>query len=154
MVEWLLLRAGWRLLSKPQACEATGLLRSRRLMHPTIWRPCQRVESCAGDGDIAGEALTEALAGRLASREHLFSGADLVDRKGRPYRPSRLRKRRENPAWSQNPCTSGNSSHENRENSEAPAVKWQAGGGRRKPHAPRVRCRGVGAGGSSDERFE
>ena len=27
------------------------------------------LESCANDGDIAGEALTEALAGRLASRE-------------------------------------------------------------------------------------
>ena len=27
------------------------------------------LESCAGDGDIAGEALTEALAGRLSSRE-------------------------------------------------------------------------------------
>ena len=25
--------------------------------------------SCAGDGDIAGEAWTEALAGRLSSRE-------------------------------------------------------------------------------------
>ena len=43
------------------------------------------LESCAGDGDIAGEALTEALAGRLASRlasrEIPCSGADLVDRK-------------------------------------------------------------------------
>ena len=27
------------------------------------------LESCAGGGDIAGEALTEALAGRLSSRE-------------------------------------------------------------------------------------
>ena len=27
------------------------------------------LESCAGDGDISGEASTEALAGRLASRD-------------------------------------------------------------------------------------
>jgi hypothetical protein len=32
------------------------------------------LESCAGDGDIAGEALIEALAGRLSSREILNSG--------------------------------------------------------------------------------
>ena len=30
--------------------------------------------SCAGGGDAAGEALTEALAGRLSSREILSSG--------------------------------------------------------------------------------
>ena len=35
------------------------------------------LESCAGD--TAGEALTEALAGRLSSREIPLSGADLVD---------------------------------------------------------------------------
>jgi hypothetical protein len=38
------------------------------------------LESCAGGGDAAGEALTEALAGRLWSREIPVSGADLVDR--------------------------------------------------------------------------
>ena len=32
------------------------------------------LESCAGGGDIAGEALTEALAGRLSSREIPLSG--------------------------------------------------------------------------------
>ena len=112
------------------------------------------LESCAGSGDIAGEALTEALAGRLLSREILRFGADLVDRRGRQYPSSRHRKRRADPARSENPCTSGNSSHENRETSETPAAKWQAGGGRLRPHAPRVRRRGVGAGGSTEERFE
>ncbi len=81
------------------------------------------LESCASSGDIAGEALTEALADRLSSREIPFSGADLVDRKGRPYQSSRYRQRRANPARSETPCTSGNSSHENRETSEAPAAK-------------------------------
>ncbi len=38
------------------------------------------LESCAGDGDIAGAALTEALAGRLVSREIPLFGC-LVDRK-------------------------------------------------------------------------
>ncbi len=32
------------------------------------------LESCAGGGDIAGEALTEALAGRLSSREITLFG--------------------------------------------------------------------------------
>ena len=99
------------------------------------------LESCAGGGNIAGEALTEALAGRLASREIPLFEYHLVHRKGRPYQSSHFRKRRVNPARSQNPCTPGNSQHENRETSEAPAAKWQTGGGRRKPHAPRIRRR-------------
>jgi hypothetical protein len=40
------------------------------------------LESCAGGGDIAGEALIVALAGRLSSREILPGGdsyLDLVD---------------------------------------------------------------------------
>ena len=74
------------------------------------------LESCAGDGDIAGEALTEALAGRLSSREiPLFGCRQWTEREGHINRPSRFRKRRENPARSENPCTSGNSPHENRE---------------------------------------
>ena len=91
------------------------------------------LESCAGAGENAGEALTEALAGRRSSREIRLSGADPVDRRGRQHRPSRYRKRRANPARSQNPCTSGNSPHQNRESSAAPAAKWQPGGERRKP---------------------
>ena len=41
------------------------------------------LESCAGDGDIAGEALTEALAGRLSSREILNSGRRPCGQKGK-----------------------------------------------------------------------
>ncbi len=86
------------------------------------------LESCAGGGDIAGEALTEALAGRLSSREIPVSGADLVDRKGRPYQSSRYRKRRANPARSETPCTSGNSSRENRETSATSVAKNRPAG--------------------------
>ena len=41
------------------------------------------LESCAGDGDIAGEALTEALAGRLASREIPLFGCRPCGQKAR-----------------------------------------------------------------------
>ena len=47
------------------------------------------LESCAGGGDIAGEALTEALAGRLASREIFLFGRRPGGLKGRPQRRSR-----------------------------------------------------------------
>ncbi len=88
------------------------------------------LESCAGDGDIAGEALTGALAGRLWSREIPSLGRRPCGQKGKatstvalsqaaggPGAVGRTRRGRENP------CTSGNSSHENRETSEAPAAK-------------------------------
>ena len=41
------------------------------------------LESCAGDGDIAGEALTEALAGRLSSREIPLFGCRPCGLKGK-----------------------------------------------------------------------
>jgi len=41
------------------------------------------LESCAGGGDIAGEALIEALAGRLSSREILISGRRPCGQKGK-----------------------------------------------------------------------
>lgn len=41
------------------------------------------LESCAGGGDIAGEALTEALAGRLSSREILRPGRRPCGQKGK-----------------------------------------------------------------------
>ena len=41
------------------------------------------LESCAGDGDIAGEALTEALAGRPLSRERLSFGRRPCGQKGK-----------------------------------------------------------------------
>ena len=41
------------------------------------------LESCAGGGDTAGEALTEALVGRLSSRETLISGRRPCGQKGK-----------------------------------------------------------------------
>ena len=41
------------------------------------------LESCVGDGDIAGEALTEALAGRLTSREIPRFGCRPCGQKGK-----------------------------------------------------------------------
>ncbi len=41
------------------------------------------LESCGGDGDVAAEALTEALAGRLMSREILRSGRRRCGQKGK-----------------------------------------------------------------------
>jgi hypothetical protein len=41
------------------------------------------LESCGGGGDIAGEALTEALAGRLWSRERLRTGRRPCGQKGK-----------------------------------------------------------------------
>ncbi len=41
------------------------------------------LESCAGGGDIAGAALTEALAGRLSSREILIFGRRPCGQKGK-----------------------------------------------------------------------
>ena len=113
------------------------------------------LESCAGDGDIAGEALTEALAGRLMSRERLSFGRRPCGQKGKatsgvaPTRAAnesgavgRTRARQETlraRTGRPRPCA---------------VARRQAGGGRRKPYAPRVRCRGVGPGRSTCERSE
>lgn len=75
------------------------------------------LESCAGGGVIAGEALTEALMGRLSSREIPLFGCRPCGQKGRLYPPPGFRKRRRNPARSESPCTSGNFLRENRETS-------------------------------------
>ncbi len=110
------------------------------------------LESCAGD--IAGEALTEALAGRLLSREIPSFGCRPCGQKGKATSIAALSRAACEPGAVGDPGTSGNSLRENRETSEAPAAKWQAGGGRRKPHAPRVRRRGVGPGRSTREGSE
>ena len=80
------------------------------------------LESCAGAGDIAGEALTEALAGRLGSCEIPSFGCRPCGLKGKatsivassqaacePGAVARIRARQESLG------TSGNSPHENRE---------------------------------------
>ncbi len=41
------------------------------------------LESCVGGGDLAGEALTEALAGRLLSRERMRFGRRPCGQKGK-----------------------------------------------------------------------
>ena len=77
-----------------------------------------------------------------------------MDRKGRPYPPSRFRQRRANPARSREPVHVRKlPAREPRDLGDARREE-QAGGERLRPHAPRVRRRGVGAGGSGDARFE
>ena len=112
------------------------------------------LESCAGDGDIAGEALTEALAGRLLSREIPRFGCRPCGQKGKATSIAALSQATSEPGAVGDPGTSGNSLRENRETSEASAAKRQAGGGRREPYAPHVRRRGVGPGRSTCEGSE
>ena len=67
------------------------------------------LESCAGDGDIAGEALTSGTGGpAIEPRNTQFRAptlwtADHVDRRGRPHLLSRHRERPERPARSVEP---------------------------------------------------
>ena len=110
------------------------------------------LESCAGAGENAGEALAEALAGRRSSREIRLSGADPVDRRGRPDRPSRYRKRRTNPARSREPVHVRKLPA--REPGELGGACREVAARRGKAQAPRLRRRAAGAGGSRDERFE
>ena len=111
------------------------------------------LESCAGDGDIAGEALTEALAGRLSSREIPLFGCRPCGLKGKAISIVALSQAAAEPGAVAEPVHV-RKLPDDRETSATPAAKWQAGGGRRQPHAPRLRRRGVGAGGGTDERFE
>ena len=112
------------------------------------------LEPCTGGGDATGEALTEALAGRLLSREILRFGCRPCGQKGKAIsivassqaacgpgavgEPVHIRK-----LLAREPGDLGNACREG-----------QAGGGRLGPYAPRARRRGVGAGGSTEERFE
>ena len=110
--------------------------------------------SCAGGGDIAGEAWIEALAGRLSSREILPGGDSyLVLAEQFRARPRRLPQNQVTvplaPLWTEgeghilcrvfasgagvrrgrgNPGTPGNSPHENRETSATLCCVQQAGG--------------------------
>jgi hypothetical protein len=112
------------------------------------------LESCAGGGDIAGEALIVALAGRLSSREILPGGDSYLVLAGhtRASRHSVLQNpvtvphatlltegeghivRRDNASGARarrgrgNPGTPGNSLHENRETSATLCCSQQAGG--------------------------
>src|SRR6266700_5642573 len=63
-------------------------------------------ESCVGDREVAGEALTGESAGRVWSLENLtVRSADAVASCGRQQRTSRQREGRPHSAWSKAPCT-------------------------------------------------
>ena len=112
------------------------------------------LESCAGDGDIAGEALTEALAGRLLSREIPRFGCRPCGQKGKAISTVALSQAAGEPGAVGDPV------HVRKLPAREPgdlggacrevAGRW----GRRKPHAPRVRRRGVGPGRSTREGSE
>jgi hypothetical protein len=73
-------------------------------------------ESCTVARKGRGEALTGEWAGRVLSRERRdLRGADAVDMCGRQHPARRERETQWNPARSKTPCTSGSTSHENRE---------------------------------------
>src|SRR5215469_10868406 len=73
-------------------------------------------ESCGAPRKGSFEALRGVRAGRVFSRERiLLRDADAVRRSRRQHRTHRHRKMRSGPAWSETPCTYGNTSHENRE---------------------------------------
>jgi hypothetical protein len=80
-------------------------------------------ESCAGDREVAGEALTGVRAGRVSSREIVgpLRGADAVEIGGRPHWLRRHRETQADPARSETPSTHGSTSHGNR---EIPRPRW------------------------------
>src|SRR6516162_8340981 len=85
-------------------------------------------ESCGASRKRSVEALTVVRAGRVYSRERTFlRDADVVRRSGRQHRTHRQREMRSGPAWSETPCTYGNTSHENREVLCSPAPDGGAG---------------------------
>ena len=114
------------------------------------------LESCAGCGDTAGEALTEALAGRLWSREILSFGRRPCGQKGKATSHVASSRAAHEPG-----AVVGTRARQEtlrartgRPRQCSVACERQAGGGRRKPYAPRVRCRGVGRGRSTCEGSE
>jgi hypothetical protein len=73
-------------------------------------------ESCGAACEGGVEALTGARTGRVFSRERQFLwGADAVRRSGRLHPGRRYRETPRDPTRSETPCTSGDTSHENRE---------------------------------------
>jgi hypothetical protein len=85
-------------------------------------------ESCGGDGNGAGEALTGERAGRVLSREiEQLRGADAVEISGRPYLRDRPGKGPQNPARSETPRTGGSIATGNRESPWSPVALSAAG---------------------------
>lgn len=73
-------------------------------------------ESCVGDGNVAGEALTGERTGQVLSREiPELRGADAVEQGGRPHATRRPREARRDPARSKTLCTYGSTATGNRE---------------------------------------
>src|SRR5262249_40532292 len=73
-------------------------------------------ESCGASCKGSAEALRGVRAGRVSSRErNKLRDANAVGESGRQHRAHRYREMRSSPAWSETPCTYGNTSHENRE---------------------------------------
>jgi hypothetical protein len=86
------------------------------------------LESCVGVREDDGEALTEARAGRVFSRESSFlPGADAVRRSGRPHHARRQRETCGDPARSETPSTLGITMHGNREIPESPVADGATG---------------------------
>src|SRR6516164_5411735 len=85
-------------------------------------------KSCGASRKGSDEALTGVRAGRVFSRERgLLRDADAVGGGGRQLRTHRNREMGSGPAWSETPCTYGNTSHENREVLCSPAPDGGAG---------------------------
>jgi|SRR5271156_3648409 len=85
-------------------------------------------ESCGAVRKNCVEALTGVHAGRVFSHEIVsLRDADAVRTSGRQHRTHRYREMRPGPAWSETPCTYGNTSHENREVLCPPAADGAVG---------------------------
>jgi len=84
-------------------------------------------EPCGAFRKESAEALKGVRAGRVFSRERNLLRDDAVRRSGRQYRMHRYREMQPSPAWSETPCTHGNTSHENREVLCSPATGGVAG---------------------------
>ncbi len=113
------------------------------------------LESCAGGGDTTGEALTEAPAGWVLSRERTRFGRrrNALMRKATPTRtPSRV---------CVEPGAVGDPTHAGKLPAREPGdlvgvcqQERQTAGQRPKPYGPHARRRGVGQRGSTDEAAE
>ena len=85
-------------------------------------------ESCAGDGNVAGEALTGVRAGQPLSSEITTLGAPTGLPAWEGHAGRRVRRQwRSGPTESKTLCMRGNSMHENREIPVAPSAWWSGG---------------------------
>jgi RNA-directed DNA polymerase len=86
------------------------------------------LESCGVTCKGNVEALTEARAGRVFSRERrILRDADGVGERGRHHPLHRYREKQRNPARSQTPCTYGSTSQGNREIPRSPGAEFASG---------------------------